>query len=39
MFIDILWYDNVDEYDFFKLIFFSIKDLLGSNVFLIIWRK
>jgi hypothetical protein len=34
MFISTLWYDNVDNYDFLKLIFFfSIEDLFGLSVF------
>jgi hypothetical protein len=37
MFINTLWYDNVDDYDSFRLKFFSsIEYLLGLNVFLII---
>ncbi len=36
MFISTLWYDNVDDYDFFRLKKSSIEDLHGFNVFLII---
>ncbi len=37
LFINTLWYDNVNDYDFFKVEFFSlIGYLLGLSVFLII---
>jgi hypothetical protein len=39
MFISILWYDNVYDYEILKLNFFLyIEDLFGLNVFLIIWQ-
>ncbi len=40
MFISTIWYDNVDDYDFFEVEkCSSIENLLGLNIILIIWQK
>ncbi len=40
MFISTLWYDNVDDYDFFRLEnVLPLKVYWNLSVFLIIWKK
>jgi len=40
MFISTLWYDNIDDYDFFRLKnILPLKIYLGLVFILIIWQK